>query len=91
MEIDPPKLESHPQVIVPAINKEANLRNQETRIKVTVVSPKSVTFVLNDQKNENIQLINPLKVHVNIGEVIEVTIWQITNTGLINQVKIIES
>jgi len=52
LENDISELENHPKVIVPAINKKANLRNQETRIMVTVVSPKLVTFVLNDQKYE---------------------------------------
>jgi CRISPR-associated protein Csm5 len=73
--------------INPQSNEVSEIINQETKIEVTVITPKSVTFFLNSEKYENVQLINPFKIDFSPGEIIQVTVWQLNKIGKINQVK----
>ena len=74
--------------IIPTQNQVKELKNQETKLNVTVNSTKTVTFILNQETYENVQLINTLKKPLRVGDVIIVTVWQINKSGKINQVKI---
>lgn len=78
----------HPALeIIPPQNHITELINQETELNVTVNSQKTVTFILNQDIYENVQLVNPFKKPLRIGEVISVIVWQINKIGKINQVK----
>lgn len=74
--------------IIPAQNQISSIEVQITELKVTVSSTKTVSFVLNQVNYVNVQLINPYKKTIQIGEVITVTVWQLNKSGNVNQVKI---
>lgn len=73
--------------IIPASNHVNEIEPKLTQIEVTVLTSKNVTFYINDEKYENVQLINPFKIDFSPGEKIQVTIWQLNKSGKINQVK----
>ncbi len=69
-------------------NEVTEIIEKETTIKANFVDSKTVSFKINGQLYQAVQLVNPLKKEFNKFHEISVIIWQLSSKG-INQVKLL--